>query len=452
MMKKNIYQYMLLAMVVLLAACEPKVDDFNPSKGTADFTKFIAIGDSYTAGYTDGALGLRGQQESFSYILGQQLMYVGNESYHQPLVQAEGSVGTTVIDAQGTLNGYFELKVTERGLSPVPSVGNVAILAEDAYDEDNQNFGVPGAKVTHLVAAGYAQANPFFARFASSDVTHVLGDAATANPTFFSCWLAGNDVLSFALAGGVGGIGNGVTDITDAATFESALAAVLNTLTAKGAKGVVGNIPDVSSIPFFTTVPYNAFVIDAATAAALNAKYADYNAAAESVGLPQMVFAEGPNAFVIYDESIPAQLGHRRQATAEDRLLLTAQSEALSWGPTSDPILGNEFVLTKDELSMISTATNQFNAISKELADGFGLAFFDANALMKELSTKGIIIDGHHYTGTFVTGGIFSLDGIHATGRGSAIIANAMIDAINDTYGSTVPRANINDYDMVKFP
>ncbi|WP_430817860.1 hypothetical protein [Carboxylicivirga sp. RSCT41] len=451
-MKRYIYKYALLAGVAALWSCEPNTDDFSPSKGSADFSKFIAIGDSYTAGYTDGALGLRGQEISFSAILGKQLMHVGGASYNQPFVEGEGSIGLTAIDEQGTLNGYFELNIVNGSLAPVPTVGNPSILGERVYDATNQNFGVPGAKVTHLVTPGYGQANPYFARFASTDVTSVLGDASVADPTFFSCWLAGYDVLGFALAGGVGGIGNGLTDITDPAVYESAMGAMLSTLTAKGAKGVMGNIPDVSSIPFFTTVPYNAFVIDAATAAALNANYAAYNAAAESLGLPKMEFVEGPNAFVIYDAAIPAELGSRRQATANDRLLLTAQSEAMSWGPTSDPILGDEFVLTVDELAMISEYTATFNAINKTLAESFDLAFFDCKALLEQLNTTGLIIDGNHYTSTFVSGGIFSLDGVHTTGRGSAIIANALIDAINAKYDASVPRANINDYDMVEFP
>ncbi|MCG8580386.1 MAG: hypothetical protein MI866_10730 [Bacteroidales bacterium] len=451
MMKRYIYKYALLLGVAALWSCEPNTDDFSPSKGTADFSKFVAIGDSYTAGYTDGALGKRGQEESFSAILGKQLMYVGSDSYNQPWVQSSSSVGSTQLQP-GVFNGYYELSVVDGSLSPVPTVGDAAIYAENAQSADNQNFGVPGAKVTHLVTAGYAQANPFFARFASSNTTNVIGDAVAANPTFFTCWLAGNDVLAYAMAGGVGGIGNGLTDITDVVDYESALTAMLGTLTSKGAKGAIGNIPDVSSIPFFTTVPYDAFVIDAATAAALNANYADYNVAAEQMGLPKMEFVEGPNAFIIHDESIPALIGSRRQATANDRLLLTASSYAKTDEFKADPIIIDNLVLTVDELTMINNATESFNTINKTLAESLDLAFFDANALMKQLSTTGLIIDGNRYTGTFVSGGIFSLDGIHPTGRGSAIIANAFIDAINAKYDASIPRANINDYDMVQFP
>ena len=72
---------------------------------------------------------------------------------------------------------------------------------------------------------------------------------------------------------------------------------------------------------------------------------------------------------------------------------------------------------------------------------------------MIELSAaSGIQFDGVKYTATFVTGGTFSLDGVHLTGRGYALIANEFIKAINTTYKSTLPMVNVNSYSGVKFP
>ncbi len=458
MMKKNIFQYVLLLMVVLLAACEPKVDDFTPSNGTANFTKFIAIGDSYTAGYTDGALGLRGQQESFSYILGQQLMYVGSESFNQPLVKSEGSVGTTDLPTGGK-NGYYVLSAETGSLAPKATEGDMGIFAERVYSVDNQNFGVPGAKATHLALEApypsYASVNPFYERFASAPDATIIGDAMMAQPTFFSFWIGNNDVLAYALKGGDVDE-NDPTDpdlITPPTDFEKAMKGYLQVLTSAGAKGVVGNIPAIDAIPFFNTVPYNAFVIDAATATVLNEKYEQYNAAAEQLGIAKMEFKEGANAFIIHDANIPLQLGSRRQATAKDKLLLTASSYGKTADFAADPIMINEYVLTQSELAKISSATEAYNTVIANL-ENENVAVVDLASIMTQVSssTQDFYYDGVKYSSTFVTGGVFSLDGIHATGRGSAIIANAFIDAINSKFNATVPRANINDYDMVKFP
>ena len=67
-------------------------------------------------------------------------------------------------------------------------------------------------------------------------------------------------------------------------------------------------------------------------------------------------------------------------------------------------------------------------------------------------STAGIQFDGVKYTATFVTGGSFSLDGVHPTGRGYAILANEFIKAINAKYSSTLPLVNVNKYSGVTFP
>lgn len=412
MMKRTIYQYMLLMMVALLAACEPNVDEFKPSNGTADFSKFIAIGDSYTAGYTDGALGLRGQQESFSYILGKQLMYVGSESFNQPLVQLEGSVGTTDLPTGGK-NGYFELQVVNGALKPVPTAGNMNIFGERVYSADNQNFGIPGAKVIHMgnlaPYPAYPRLNPFYARFASSMDATVMGDALATQPTFVSLWLGNNDLLAYALAGGES------DEITNSLVYAGALSNIVDAIQASGAEVVVGNIPAIAAIPYFN-----------------------------------YILANGHIAFVIEDESAP---GGIRQLVEGEKVLLSASTAlGMGYGQSLEMPLPAKYVLDATELAAIESTRVEYNKSIKALAESKGLALADLAALMDVASTTGLLIDGNRYTSTFASGGVFSLDGIHATGRGSAIIANAFIDAINEQFNASVPRANINDYDMVKFP
>src|SRR5690606_35221482 len=85
------------------------------------------------------------------------------------------------------------------------------------------------------------------------------------NPTFFTNWIGNNDVLSYATSGGTGvnQEGNidvttyGGNDITDPQVFPLVYSTLIDGLTANGAKGVVMTIPSVTSIPYFTTVPYN---------------------------------------------------------------------------------------------------------------------------------------------------------------------------------------------------
>ena len=119
------------------------------------------------------------------------------------------------------------------------------------------------------------------------------------------------------------------------------------------------------------------------------------------------------------------------------------------WGSVK-PILG-QFTLVESEISAVQTATAGFNATLKALADSKGLAFADVNALMKKVKT-GLVYDGMRFSVTYVTGGTFSLDGVHLTPRGNAVVANYFIDAINSKYGASLPHVNVGDYSGLVFP
>ena len=72
--------------VALLSACEPKMDGFKSSAGSADFSKYVALGNSLTAGYADGALYSSGQSYAYANIIGQQLMLAGGGAFVEPTV------------------------------------------------------------------------------------------------------------------------------------------------------------------------------------------------------------------------------------------------------------------------------------------------------------------------------------------------------------------------------
>ncbi len=467
---QNIKYIASLLCVVLFTQCEVEHKDFKPSNGNADFSNFVAVGDSYTAGYTDGALSLSGQQNSFSYILSEQLSHVGSKDFKQPLIPAGKSIGSMK-------NGSFYLVETGNENAPIaPNTkvpGNVELLSkpENWVNGQYQNVGVPGAKSFHLLAPefgnptlGEGNFNPFYSRFASNPgVSSVLSDALSNNPTFFSCWIGGNDVLSYALAGGEGSVaGVGASDITPETVFDVKIADIINQLTSNGAKGVIANIPYVTAIPYFTTIPYNAMPINQKVIDDFAPVLAGYNQLASAKGYPTIDLVVGNNPFLIFDSSVDLGLAgsgsplepfnNVRQATSKDRLLLTARAVASTPEFLTYPVLANKYVLTETELITIKNATDHFNQTLKSMANTNGLAFVDLNALTNKASTTGVLVDGNIYTSTFVSGGTFSLDGIHATGKGNAIIANKFIKAINMKYNANIPLANVNQYSTVVYP
>ncbi|MGQ1889692.1 hypothetical protein ACT29H_04550 [Thermophagus sp. OGC60D27] len=445
----------VIFFAVFFFSCEENVDVPTPQKGTADFSVFVSLGDSYTAGYTNGALSADGQQSAFSSLLAQQLMKVGSEAYSIPMLPDGTSVGSS-------LKGEMVLKVTESGLSPQTTEGNPELLT-DPFTWINSgapyhNLGIPGAKSFHLIVPEYGDPtlgegnfNPFYARFASNPGTSTaLSDALMQNPTFFSLWIGGNDVLSYALAGGEGEAGGTESDdITTLGFFSQSINTLMAQMTSSGAGGVTATIPDIELLPFFNLIVPNALELSADQAEALNAAYADYNALALQFGLDEIAFSEGFNFFVIED---PLHALGRRQIKADEKILMTLPREKITtegWG--TQVAIPKEYVLDELELNNLSGATEDFNKIIRDGASQYGLAVVETNELLLK-TFEGLIVDGVTYTNDYVTGGLFSLDGIHLTGRGSAIVANAFIDAINETYGSTVPHVVVNDQKGIVFP
>jgi len=495
-MKKN-FKWLLLVSLTFAACSDDDtttteaVAEVPVTAGTADFSNYVALGNSLTAGYSDGALYKSGQEVSWTKILSDQFALAGGGEFKIPYVNDNFgglTLGGTVI----TENRLYLKTINDDGTaaSPAPTrlPGTPTTDILNHLTGPFNNMGVPGAKSFHLVAPGYGNvqgvptgaSNPYFVRFASSASATVLGDAVAQNPTFFTLWIGNNDILSYATTGGIGvnQLTNpnpatyGANDITNPQVFENVYGALLTQLTANGAKGAVANIPYVTSIPYFTRVPYNAVPLDGATAGALNSGFAAYNgglAVAQNAGLitaeektrRTINFTAGQNAVTIEDSYLTnlggLGLPSYRQATAEDLIILPASSfigTAVGGNPqaingVSVPLADN-WVLSKDEAAEVKTAADAFNRSIKTLAEAKGLAFVDANALLGAVNSGGVPYEQYILTSEFVFGGAFSLDGVHPTGRGYALIANEFAKAINAKYGSTLPTVKLTNYPVLR--
>jgi lysophospholipase L1-like esterase len=503
----------LLLVSLTFVACNSDDDDtavINSSdgkpltSGTADFSKYVALGNSLCAGYSDGALFKTGQQGSYSNILSQQFALVGGGEFKIPYMEDDNGGFT---NAGAPLPGfgprlYFNNSVTPTHPSPsldvVPDAATTPI--ETHLTGPFNNMGVPGAKSFHLLYDGYGNpanlgtgtANPYFVRFASSPSATILGDAMAQSPTFFSLWIGNNDVLGYATSGGDGS--SPLTPVNGApgAGFDGTYNYLVATLTSAGAKGVVANIPNVTSIPFFTTVPTNPLskaalgqgneAVGEATINALNAQlYGPLNQALTAFGAGdriQLLSTTVSNPLLMKDESLTdlsAQLtaaftptlglatatfygqvfGQARQAKAGDLVLLTTQS-AIGTAPAGIPAPLNKFgityplqdkhILIPSEITAISDATAAYNIIIADAAAAKDLAIVDTNALMTQLASGGFVSDGYLMTSTLVTGGAFSLDGVHPSPRGYAFIANKFLEVINAKYGSNFKNVNVGKY------
>jgi hypothetical protein len=265
-MKNWIYKlFAASAAIVLIFGCEPNIDVPAPSSGGADFSNYIAVGNSLTAGYADGGLYDDAQMQSYPAIIAGQINKISPITFTQPDIPGNGS-------------GYIFLSSLAPDLGIALPDGDWLNQLEGPFN----NLGVPGIRVKDISVAGYGStqnANAYFYRMLGGKDANstYLSVVAESVPTFFTCWMGNNDVLGYASSGGAFGIGGlpgtGLNGLTDKAEFASLYTSLINAF-GSNARGVVVTLPDITLAPFFTQVPWNGAVLDADTAAIANASYA----------------------------------------------------------------------------------------------------------------------------------------------------------------------------------
>jgi lysophospholipase L1-like esterase len=426
----------LLASLFMITSCsleEPKEKMTTPpalSTGTANFTQYVSLGNSLTAGYQSAALTAEDQGKSYPKLIATQ---VGKgASFIQPLIAYPG-LGSYTAKGAGILKLTGFDSTSNPVISPVPYASVPAFNPANPYYSDAirnhaapyNNLGIPGIVLADMDSAvttanSYSHSglidpilrNPNFGN------TNPIKQAMLLSPTFITCWIGNNDVLGYATSGGVSPAAP-----TAAATFQYLYNNLLTKITAGGAKVVVANIPDVTSIPFFTTVPYQ-------------------------------VEVQG-NVIALV---IKTAAGDVRQATADDLILLTAKSiigdVSGTYGPAGVPVglnvnapLASQYVLDESEVEIAKQAVADFNTAIAAVAASKSIPVVDMNGLMADASdADGLPYAGFVLSSDFITGQLFSLDGVHPSTIGNAVVANAWISKINSTFNATIPLIDIMQF------
>jgi lysophospholipase L1-like esterase len=111
----------------------------------------------------------------------------------------------------------------------------------------------------------------------------------------------------------------------------------------------------------------------------------------------------------------------------------------------------NQFVLTSGEQQYLNTTINAYNDAIRTVASTYNLAVVETAPFYQQLFS-GFTYNGVTFSAQFVSGGAFSLDGIHLNAKGNALLANEFIRVINKHYGSVIPALNANAFSGVLFP
>jgi lysophospholipase L1-like esterase len=378
-----------LALLALTAAVRPAAAQTN-------FTTYVSVGDSLAAGVQSNSLVETHQNRSVPALIARQ---AGVQGFQQPVISEPG------IPPELTL-------VT---LVPVPLVAPKAATSgtpkNAALARPYNNLAVPGATaadaLTTTTDAGGA--HDLVLRGMGTQVQQ----AAVLRPTAITLWIGNNDVLGAALRGRAL---DGVT-LTPAATFRAVYAEIVSALKTTTAFIVAANLPDVTAIPFVTTIkPY---VTNPTTGAAV------------LVGGSRVPLI-GPNG----------PLPSTAQVTiAASTLLAQGIGIPAALGGTGAS-LPDEVVLDPTEIAMIQDRVNANNQAIRDICAAAGVPVLDIHSVYAELSTTGHSIGGITLTSAFLGGGVFSYDGVHPNDIGYALLANEWIRVINE-HGGTLPLVDL---------
>lgn len=456
----------LIGIAVITGSCRKvEFEEIERTYGDADFTHYVAVGNSLTQGYQDGGVYKESQENSYPAIIARQMSLVdpNMDDFEQPEVYGNGS-GYMHLEY---INGKIEVISPGDTLgTPTEEDASWATWGDALKSIKFSNLGISGISLMQCVALNDDEkvinriilggveivippfidqtipGNPFarFLDFGGSGIALLGGTEPTqyidhirnSGATFFTSWLGDNDVLGYATSGGIpteidGSLLNlGVVQIgnlSDPIAFRQKYDSVLTAFTSIGAQGVCATIPDVTVIPYFNTF----------TVAGIKEDY----------GYADVWIEEGDGN---------GGVTQVRVATDADLILLTAADdiEAGAGGTESNP-LTNGRVLDQGEVMACQSRTIEFNNAIKESAEMFNYPVVDMHGFLEKIK-PGIMLEGIGISPEYIGGGAFSLDGVHLNPRGYAIAANEFIKVINEEYGSNIPLASIGSYRGVVFP
>jgi len=228
-----------------------------------------------------------------------------------------------------------------------------------------------------------------------SEPVSQVSRARDLDPSFLLVWIGNNDVLDMATSTNPGA----VTLTPD--EFGSRFHVLLDALADTRAGMAVANLPDPTGI------------------AALRPAAGDVTSCHAADGTTQPV-------------------------AADDLLSIDLDRNQLPTPPCSK-------VLNAAERAQVRAKVTAFNdQIAAAIADterarGVTIAPVDLFTALDQVGANGVDLNGDGVPDltTRYLGGIFSLDGIHPTRTGNALVANAFIDAINARFGESVPHVDV---------
>lgn len=404
------------------------LESFPNRTGDLDLERIVAIGDGLVAGARDGALFRTGQETSVPALFARQ---AGGSAFVQPLIPDPG------IATEGDTGGRLSL------VSAFPPVierlprGGPPLDAD--LDRPYDNLGVPGARVAEAAVARSSATsiggNPFY-DIVLRDRGTFAEQAAELDASFVLLSIGTGDVLEYARAGGDPALAPGLP--TPVRTFENLYDLFLDQLLAVTDQIVLFNVPDVTALPFLTTVPpvvVNPLTGDPVMVTVIETVVDPQSGDTLTFQRQVAVPLRGPDG--------PLDPGDQVSLDARP-LLAEGTGIPEEQGGTGAP-LPDRVVLDTGEQALARDAVAGYNDAIAALAREHELAVVDVAAVVRLVASGGLVSDGILLTADFLTGQAFGLDGLRFSAKGYGVITNRLIDAVNDRYGASLPHVRTAD-------
>ncbi|MGD8439578.1 MAG: SGNH/GDSL hydrolase family protein [Holophagae bacterium] len=392
-----------------------------------DFSRYVALGDSLTAGYVGGGLMDYYQNRSFPARLAAQAD-VG--TFEMPLISPPGLAPVLVLQSLSPL--VIDTTDVAPPADPFEYFYNVTL--EAPY----QNLAIPGSNtydtlfttgnILNLIAGNQNNVMPDLILRTPQVQDPTTGEmidytplvaAISQQPTFVTLWIGNNDYLSALITATPL---DGVT-MTPIPAFEQYMT------------GVIGGLA--------TSLPNAQIVVMSLFGDARWVAFAD--SVANSVDVP------GVGTVTLVGEDGELTSGDRLTLAAAD---LIAQGYGLPI-PGAPPLPENldittgapGVILRETELDAIVDRAAAYNQIIDGLAGQFSnVHVFDVNPWFSRLANGTYrSFGGIELNTDLLVGGFFSYDGIHPQNMGQSVIAYELINFLNSELGAGLDQIDMRE-------
>jgi hypothetical protein len=371
------------------------------------FQRYVALGNSITAGFQSAGLSDSTQQRSFAALLA---LGMGTPFNH-PTLNARGCPPPFVNNVtQARVGGgaatTCDLRIPVQGL-----LNNVA---------------VPGNQVGNLLSNfGPAPSSFDPLKFILIGGRTELELMQQAQPTFVSVEIGVDDVLGAYID--LSNAGD-TTQITPVAKFTAQYDSVADAISATGAKVVLTSVPNPM---------YDAFASPAAIYFCL-----------KNGGCPAPLPPQDPRLALLptFNVALNCAPPGGMNYYVQWPIALGKVDSAIAGAPTVlDCSVANQ-IIGPEEATAMGTAVAGYNAHIASVAAAKGWAYWDEAQWLANAKATGKILTFPNVNGAFLNpptsilfGEYISLDGLHPSSAAHRVVADSLAAVINAKYGTAIP-------------